>query len=489
LENEVNWIDMAYTVAQNTSFLTTASVVQKLVSFAYFTLVARLIGVGNTGSYFFAITFTTIFTVVADFGFGPVLTREASKYPDQAEKYFNTTLWTKIVFGLVTYVLVVLSAKALGYSEEVRSLINLSGVTMFFDNLQGAFFSVFRSRKNLIFESVAVVFSQVLTLVVGTVALLLKLPLIWLIAAYTIPSAIIVAYAGISLYRAYGIRPRVQLDRPVFKMFVAMAAPFALAGILGRLYSYSDTLIMSKMLTPQDLGWWSVPYKITFAFQFIPVALSASVYPAMSSLVVSQPEKVGELFAKAWKYLFVIVFPLSFGLMAVAHPVIVRLYGEQFLPSIPVLRILLVSLIFSYLSIITGALLNATGRQSIQTVLVGIALVCNVLLNIILIPKYGIVGAAMAALIGNIVLWTLGFYFARRSAVFGSLRLLKNGTHIFVLSLLMAVAVYMLTLKVSFLITIPFGVVLYGALLFFTGVVDMLTVRSLLLKVSFRKTL
>jgi O-antigen/teichoic acid export membrane protein len=175
--------------------------------------------------------------------------------------------------------------------------------------------------------------------------------------------------------------------------------------------------------------------------------------------------------------------------MAVAHPVIVRLYGEQFLPSIPVLRILLVSLIFSYLSIITGALLNATGRQSTQTVLVGIALVCNVLLNIILIPKYGIVGAAMAALIGNIVLWALGFYFARRSAVFGSLSLLKNGTHIFVLSLLMAVAVYMLTLKVSFLITIPFGVVLYGALLFFTGVVDMLTVRSLLLKVSFRKTL
>jgi O-antigen/teichoic acid export membrane protein len=85
---------MSYTVAQNTSFLTIASVLQKVISFFYFIFVARMIQVEHTGVYFFAITFTTIFTVVADFGMGPVLTRETARFPDRAQSYFNTVFWT-----------------------------------------------------------------------------------------------------------------------------------------------------------------------------------------------------------------------------------------------------------------------------------------------------------------------------------------------------------------------------------------------------------
>jgi O-antigen/teichoic acid export membrane protein len=262
-----------------------------------------------------------------------------------------------------------------------------------------------------------------------------------------------------------------------------MALPFALAGIIGRLYSYSDSIIMSKLLTPMDMGWWSVPYKITFAFQFIPVALSASVYPAMSSLSLTEPTKVGELFVKAWKYLFVIVFPLSFGLSAVAEPVITRLYGAAFLPSVLVLRILLISLIFSYLSIISGALLNATGHQKTQTTILAMALGSNILLNIFLIPAYGIVGAASAALFSNILLWTAGFIAVRKNAIVYSYQLFKNGIQVLVLAFIMAIVVYFLTQKISFIYTIPFGALIYLVFLFITGILSKDLVRSMYNKI------
>jgi O-antigen/teichoic acid export membrane protein len=462
---------MSYSVAQNTSFLTVASVAQKIVSFVYFTIVARLIGVENTGSYFFALTFTTIFTVVADFGFGPILTREAAKFPDNLQKYFNTAFWSKVIFGIATYLLVVFFVNILDYSQFLRDLIYLSAITMFFDNLQGAFFSVFRSQKNLIYESISVVIAQVLTLIIGTTALLFKAPLVWLIAAYAIPSMLIACYGAYFAIKKFGLKFQLAIDHGTFVSMFKMALPFAMAGIIGRLYSYSDSIIMSKLLTAKDLGWWSVPYKITFAFQFIPVALSASVYPAMSSLTISQPEKVGELFTKAWRYLFVIVFPIAFGLSAVAEPVIVKLYGVKFLPSVPVLRILLISLIFSYLSIISGALLNATGNQRIQTYILALSLVCNIVLNVYLIPSYGIMGAAVSALVSNILLWTLGFYFVRRKAFLYTFQLLRNGLHILVLAFLMAVIVYFLTLKVSFILTIPAGALIYFVLLYTTRII------------------
>ncbi|MEK7131750.1 MAG: flippase, partial [Patescibacteria group bacterium] len=350
----------SYTVAQNTSFLTVASVLQKVISFFYFIFVARIIQVENTGVYFFAISFTTIFTVVADFGLGPVLTREASRFPDRSESYFNTVFWTKIIFGAAAYSLVVLLANVLKYPETTKLLIYVSGITMFFDSLAGSFNSIFRAKKNLIYESAGIIGSQFITLLIGTFALLNHWSLVWLILAYTIPSFLNLIYISGFLKKVYGIGVRFVWNAQIFKIFIAIALPFALAGIIGRLYSYSDSLLMSKLLSAKELGWWSVPYKITFAFQFIPVALSASVYPVFSGLFLTNKTAIGPLFEKSWRYLFVIIFPVAFGLMAVADPVVRQVFGKQFAPSVAPLRILLVSLIFGFLSFITGALLNAT---------------------------------------------------------------------------------------------------------------------------------
>ncbi len=470
--------NMSYSVAQNTTFLTAASILQKIVSFVYFTFIARMIGVTNTGQYFFAISFTTIFAVVADFGLGPVLTREAAKYPENSEKYVNTILWTKVIFGMLTYLLVVGFVNVLRYAPTIKLLIYLSGITMFFDNLQASFYSVFRARKNLIYESVGIVASQCITLAIGTFALLNHWPLYWLILAYTIPSGLNVIYAGSFLRRVFNLHYRFVFDTGIFRVFLSLALPFALAGIISRLYSYADSILMSKMLGAEHLGWWSVPYKITFAFQFIPAALSASVYPVMSILSVSDASKVGWLFEKSWRYLFIIVFPLALGIGILARPLIIKIYGTGFLPSVPVLQILLIGLVFGYLSFITGALLNATNHQKVQTVLLAIALVFNVGLNLALIPLWGIIGAAIAAVLSNIILAIGGFYFARRFAIINGENIFRFANQAIWPALVMALIVYYLSLKINFIWAIPVGAIIYGGLLFLTGGLSLEMVRE-----------
>ncbi|MDD4476793.1 MAG: flippase [Patescibacteria group bacterium] len=474
---------MSYTVAQNTSFLTSASILQKVISFAYFTLIARFIGVENTGQYFFAIAFTTIFTVVADFGMGPVLTREAAKYPENSEKYLNTVFWTKIIFGLSAYLLVVFFVNILNYPPITKDLIYLSGLTMFFDNLHSVFYSIFRARKNLIYESIGVIGSQFITLIIGTIALLSHWPIISLIAAYTIPAFLNFLYSAYFARKVYKLKYSFAWNREIFKMFFYLAVPFALAGIIGRLYSYSDTLLISKFLDQKDMGLWSVPYKITFAFQFIPSALAASVYPAMSGFYLSDKAKVGELFEKSWRYLFLIVFPLSFGLFVLAKPVIIYLYGPNFALAAEVLKILLMSLIFGFLSFITGSLLNAVGKQSRQTALLGAALTVNIILNLILLPIFGIKGAAVSALAGNITLCLGGFYFTGREIIINYGRLFKFLNQYFWPALFMAAAVYFISSRFGFFLSIPAGMIIYCALVFVSGGVDKEIIKRVLQKV------
>lgn len=461
---------MSYSVTQNATFLTAASILQRIISFTYFIFIARAVGVDNTGQYFFAIAFTSIFTVVADFGLNAVLTREASRREGELINFANTVFWTKIIFGIISYGLVVLFANLLDYSVSLKHLIFLSGITMFFDNIHSTFYSLFRASKNLLYEAVGIVGSQFLTLLIGGTALLLKWPLYWLILAYTIPSGCNVIYSFISAYTRLNLRLRFVWDRKIGRWFLGMSVMFALAGIINRLYSYSDSLLMSKILSVRDLGLWSVPYKITFAFQFIPAALTASIYPAMSALFFSDPQRIGVLFAKAWRYLFFIVLPIAFGLLAIAEPVIVKLYGVSYLPSVPILRVLLVSLIFSFLTFVNGATLNAVNRHKIQTILLAVSLLISVSMNWFLLPVWGIGGAAFTALTSNIILFLGGIIMVRRAVDIPINLIFSYAWKIFISAVIMGLSAFVLVQKINFIIVIPLAAIIYFIILFLTGV-------------------
>ncbi len=460
---------MVYSVAKNTSFLTAASIGQKIISFVYFTIIARIIGVENTGQYFFALTFQNIFAVFADFGVAQVLTREISKSSEKTQSIFSTALGSKFVFGGAAYVAVVIFVNLLGYSDQIKNLIYLAGLTMWFDNFHSLFYAVFRAKRNLFFESAGIVGSQLLTLLIGTIALIFRLPLIWLIAAYTIPSFLNMIFSGCLAVKYLGIRIQMSFKQIHWKEFLAMAWPFALAGIIGRLYAYSDSLLMSKMLGERELGWWSVPYKITFAFQFIPLALSASVYPVFSSLWLSDRAALAKLFEKSWRYLFTIVFPLSAGIFAIAGPFISTVYGDNYLPSILPLRVLMISLFFGYLSLLTGALLNAIGQQRKQTSIMAGALVINLALNIMLIPAVGIVGAAISALVSNVFIWIIGYVLIQKYIEFNHKTIFIYALRSFFPAIIMGLLVFLLTLKVSFILAIPIGMAVYFVLMFVSG--------------------
>ena len=304
---------MEQSIAKNISFFTTASILQKIISFAYFALVARLVGVENTGLYFFAIAYATIFSVIADFGLGAMLTRQIARNTDQTQTYLNSILSVKILFGLATYVLLVIAVNLSAYPPMTKNLIYLCGFTVFFDNLHNLFYAVFRANKNLFFESIGLVISQALTLIIGSLALWLSWPLYFLIIAYAIPSFLNFIFSALMVKRHLKIKVRLAFDKKIIKFFLLGAIPFAAAGLIARLYSYSDSIIMSKMLSNYDLGLWSSAFKLNTAFQFLPIALSTGLYPVFSSLYKIDTDQISRLYQKGCRYIFIISLPIVFG--------------------------------------------------------------------------------------------------------------------------------------------------------------------------------
>ncbi|EKD66941.1 MAG: polysaccharide biosynthesis protein, partial [uncultured bacterium] len=466
---------------KNTLFMTMASIFQKVIAFAYFTLIARNIGATGTGTYFFALSFTTVFVVFVDLGLTNVFIRESAKAKEKLGEYLSTILSIKIWLGILSYLAAVIVINLMGYDMETRHLVYLSAVTMLLDSLHLTLYGSLRALGELKYESMSIVGSQLLTLILGTFFLYAGFPLIYLIFAFTVSSVGNVFFAIFILKTKHHLSLKPHFQSAIAKRIAIIAIPFALAAVFARVYSYIDSILLSKMIGNEAVGFYSIPYKITYAFQFIPLALIASLYPKFSEYFAHDKKKLSQVFEQGMKYLLLISMPIAFGIAVLSKDIVLFLYTDEYLPSVLPLQILIISLIFSYLSFPIGAFLNACDKQKIQTAIVGAVMALNIVLNLLLIPLYGVSGAAISALVGNVLLTVLGYLIVPQITHVSHGFIAKTFVQILFAALGMALAVYLVNTQVNFFYAILVGAVTYPILLFVTRSVNMKELKEALL--------
>jgi O-antigen/teichoic acid export membrane protein len=456
-------------IAKNATFLTAAYVIQKLFSFVYFIFVARMIGVDNVGKYIFALSFTTIFSVFIDLGLSSVLTRETAKDQSKSSEYLNNILGVKILLSLITYFVAAVLINVLDYSSLTKSLVYIAGLIMVVDSFNLSFYAVLRGYQNLKFESIGIVIGQAITVSIGLTGLFLKFPLYILIIALLGSSLFNFLLALFVLEKKIKIKPGLVLDEKVIYGLFKIALPFGIAAIFTRVYGYIDSVILSMLAGDKAVGWYGVAYKLTFALQFVPAAFAAAIFPAMSSYYACSKELLAKTFEKSMFYLMIISVPISFGVLALSDKIILKIYGVAYAPAIIPLEILICSLVFIFLNFPIGSLLNACDYQTKNTINLGIAMVINIILNIILIPKYSYIGASIASIVSSALLFALGLHYVPKIIEYNKNFLYKVFFKTLFASILMASWIVYLLPKVNFLVLIPIGALIYVVIMLLIG--------------------
>lgn len=395
-------------IAKNTSYYTLALVIQKVISFSYFVIIARALGPEDLGRYYFALSFTTIFAVFIDLGLSSVLTRETAKTPERAQAIFGNILALKIPLALITLAGTWLTINLLGYPELARQLVYLSSISMILDSFTLSFFAVSRGFHNLSFESIASVVFQLIVLGAGLITLRLGFGSRALMAGLALASVFNFIYSMLVVGRRWRVSLRPRFDMTLVRLIVSIALPFALFGIFQRIYLYLDSVLLSYFSGDREVGIYQVAFKIIFALQFLPMAFSASLYPAFASYWANNRQQLAITFERAMNYLIVISLPIAVGIIVIADKIVLVFrsgYGDSVLP----LQITMVAVVFNFLMFGVGALLNACDRQKINTVIMATVTIASVLLNLLLIPRYGAVGASLTVAVTTAInfFWTL----------------------------------------------------------------------------------
>lgn len=448
-------------IARNTSYFTLALILQKIISFSFFIILARNLEPESLGKYFFAISFTTIFAVFIDIGLANVLTRETARKQDNAQNLLSTALSLKLPLAILSLIVTIALVNLLGYSTLIRHLVYLSCICMILDSFSTTFFAIIRGFHNLKFESIGAVIFQLIVMIFGLIALYSGMGLQWLIGSLVLASCFYFLYSSVILWKKWHINIMPLYNKKLIKTLIKITIPFGIFMILQRFYIYFDSVLLSLIMGDKSVGLYQPAFKIIFALQFIPMAFTASLYPAMSNYWINNKEKLIITFERAMNYLIIISIPISIGIIALSNQVTVLLksnYNGAILP----IQIIMLALLFIFINFPIGSLLNACDRQKINTINMGIAVAASIILNLILIPKFQVVGASITVLATNALMTILGIRWTYKIIQYNYKKIFIT----FLKSLISAMIMGLMILYLKSLINIFFIILISGLVYF-----------------------
>ncbi|PJA47607.1 hypothetical protein CO172_00670 [Candidatus Uhrbacteria bacterium CG_4_9_14_3_um_filter_36_7] len=461
---------MSHLVARNTFYLTLAFVGQKAIAFFYYIFLARMMMPEKTGTYFLALSIMIIISVIADFGTTSVLIREGAKDKSQIKVFIQKSLSFKMPLVIFGFIITLLVAWLLPYDPLTRFLIAVSSFILVLDSFSLFFYGVLRAYQLLRYESMGMLFGQFLTATLGVCILFFYPSLIFLVFALLLGSSFNLIFSALQVVGRLGKEILIPLyDRVFIKRLIWMAFPFALSAIFVKVYSYTDSILISFFLGKEEVGIYSIAYKFTYAFQFLPLAFIASLYPEMSRLVDKHQGSLLRLLDRSFWYMMLLASPLCFGIWSIASDAI-ELTGDAYLQAVPVLQSLIFVLIPIFLDFPIGSLLNAAGRQSLKTSIMGVTMLINVFFNILFIPIFGILGASYAALISFFFMFLAGLISVRKIFPdFSWWHFLRMIIPIFLSGWVMGLIVFEIRPIIGFIPSVISGFFIYFILLILTG--------------------
>lgn len=455
-------------IARNTSYFTLALILQKVISLAYFTILARNLVPEDLGKYYLAISITSIFAIIIDLGMTNVLVREVAKKNYKPEKLLSNVLAMKIPLAFMAIGSVVALAHFMGYPELTKTLIYISSISMLLDSFTLSFYSVIRGFHNLKFESIGSVIFQLIVLCVGATFLYNGRDLKSLMFVMALASGFNFLYSLSLTKLKWKLKLFSGIDTALIKTVIGITLPFAAFAILQRLYMYFDSVLLSSLAGDRAVGIYQISFKIIFALQFLPMAFVASLYPAFASYWKDNREQLAVTFERAMNYLIIISFPISVGVITLADKIIM-IFKPEYADAVLPLQIIIAALPFIFLNFPVGSLLNACDRQIKNTHNMAIIVTISILLNLFLIPRFDALGASITVLATNILMLGLGIYFIRGLANYRPHKILLVLAKVLLSSIIMGLLVIYLKTLIHFIIIIPIVACFYFVMLLALG--------------------
>ncbi len=388
---------------QNTGWMFASRVLCMAISFITTVFVARRLGPSNFGQLSYAVSYVGIFSILSTLGIDNILYRDLINNPENKNKLLGSAFIIKLFAGIITTIIVIISTFLWKQSDVSKLLILI---------LSGTF--IFNAFQIISYEFQARVKSKYPSIIIFAVTVILNLLKILVIISKkgVIYLALILLLESILYAFFYWFAYKKKIEKNIFKwefdkniMFTILkdSWPLIFTSAFSLLYARLDQVLIKYLIDAKSVGIYSSAVTIAEVWYFIPTIIMSSVFPAM----INAKKFSTDIYYKRIRKLLLFLFILSIGVAVVTTifaPLIIKIiYGNAFLNGTMILKIYVWANIGIFIGSVVGNYLIAENKKFQLAFINFVPMVINVILNIIFIPKYGIVGSAYATLISYIL--------------------------------------------------------------------------------------
>jgi O-antigen/teichoic acid export membrane protein len=411
IETKINFSSSSFKkYLANTSWLFFERILRIIISFVVVIYVVRYLGPADFGLYSYALSFTWLFLAISTLGLETISVREIVKQPTKKDEIIGTVFCLRLTGGVLAVILIAITLLISQEALSTSILILIASTSFIFQSLSAIeyyFRAIIKGKYNAYALSASVILSSTLKMIL----VLIQAPLIYFIVAFTFEYFVL----SIGLVTVYKINKHKILNWKYSKQFslslLKDSWPLALSGIAVMIYMKIDQVMIKHIIGEKEVGFYAAAVRLCEAWYFIPVTLCNSIFPAIVSAKNVSQEFYNNRMQKLYDLLAWLAIGIAVPVTFFSDEIIYVLFGSEFLPASIVLTIYIWAGVAIFLGVASSQYLvneNLTKLTFIRT-LVGMFI--NIALNIILIPLYGIIGAAIASLISyTVVTFVLGFH-------------------------------------------------------------------------------
>lgn len=399
-------------VVKNASWIIGVKIVQALLAFVISSLTARYLGPSNYGVIGYAQSIIAFVTPIMQLGLTAVLVQELVQNPNDEGKILGTAQAMSIV-SAVLCILGVLGFTCLtnvGEKETfiVCALYSLVLICQSFEMLQYWFQAKYLSK----YSSVVMLIAYIVVAGYRTVLLIFQKDVYWFAVSYAIDYCLIAVGLHIVYHKLGG--QRLRFSKTLAKRLFSRSKYYIVSGLMVTVFAQTDRVMLKLMIGDAETGFYTAAVTCAGLTGFVFAAVIDSMRPLIVESKAISREKYETNLIRLYSLVLYGAFFYSLFVAVFAPFIIGIIYGAAYTPAINVLRILVWYTAFSYFGSAKNIWMLVENNQKYLLVLNAGGALANVILNLILIPYFGAVGAAVASLVTQICTNVVFGFFIKR---------------------------------------------------------------------------
>lgn len=403
-------------VAQDTIIVFVFFLIAALFAYIFRIILARTLTLNDYGLFFAVIAFFGVITIFRDLGIGQsamyyvprfVAKKQRSKVKEYIDKILKIEFWTSTLSMLLIIALADFLVQNYFHYGSVATII-IFAIAYFFNSIELNVQLLFNAFQN---QKLYALHNLVRALLILVLAVLVSITsyknnINMYIYAQILAYVVVLIFFGTIFYKKiYSSYEKKSKDTIVIKELFLFGIIATGAQLCYVFITSTDTLFLTYMTNLENVGLYNSVIPIVTLILYLTMALTTVITPRVSELIARKKfDEIRFLWEKSIKYILIVTLPLI-GILVLYPQLILRLmFGESFVAASTTLVIMASGIIFFGLSQINMSFLLSIIGPKNNLVIYAVATVANIILNLILIPKYSIAGAATATIISYALL-------------------------------------------------------------------------------------